>query len=186
MNITNFLETIQEIASQVKTVRSSLIGDATKLWNTGEIEYASFVVGIRNVEKEENVRSYNIVLYYGDRLLTDMSNRISIYDDATNTLQTVINKLDSLDGIDVNEDYTIELYEENFGDKMADVLAGGYVLLQVSVEDELGNCEMNDITTPDEDLIERLLEMIRKYQEEDAELAVLLTTIKHKLDGTEI
>ena len=178
MNITSLLNNIKEIAGNVHTVRSVYDGDVYTIWNTGEIKYASFVVSIKNVQRSGNTRSYSILLYYGDRLMSDCSNRIGIWDDATNTLQSVLNKLSNLDC--VVGDYTVILFEQKF----LDLLAGGYVEVNIEVEDELGECEMNDIILDNETLIERLKEAIRKYQGKDDELSTLLAQILFKLDGT--
>ena len=55
MNISNLLNTIKEIAREVKTVRSAYDGDVYTIWNTKEVKYASFVVGLRSTQKESNI-----------------------------------------------------------------------------------------------------------------------------------
>lgn len=178
MNISNLLNKIKEIASSVKTVRSSYDGDVYTLWNTKEIKYASFVVSITSVGRLDNLRTYNLVLYYGDRLMSDGRNKNAIWDDATNTLQSVINKM--RDNLDCEvEDYRIECFEQKF----EDYLAGAFVNLIIEVEDELGECEMNEMILEEDALIEELKEAIELYQEDDAGLALLLKRILFKISG---
>lgn len=178
MNISNLLDTIKSIASGVKTVRSAYDGDVYTIWNTGEIKYASFVVGVTSINRLDNSRQYNLILYYGDRLLNNGRNKNAIWDDAANTLQTVINKLQSsLD--EVVGEYDIQLFEQKF----EDMLAGGYVNLSIEVEDGLGECEMNDVILPEDELIEHLKEAIREYREKDAQLSELLKKILFKVSG---
>lgn len=178
MNISSLINKTKEIANSVKTVRSSYDGDVYSIWNTGEIKYASFVVAITSVVREDNLRNYNLVLYYGDRLMSSGKNKNSIWDDATNTLQTVINKLcDNLDA-EVNE-YTITCFEQKF----EDYLAGAYTNITLSIEDELGECEINDVILEEDSLIERLKEAILEYQDDNEQLALLLKQILFKLNG---
>ena len=179
MNITNLLDTIVEIAKEVKTVRSAMKGDVYAIWNSKEVKYASFVVSVRSVTRNDNARTYNLVLYYGDRMLQNFDNRTAIWDDATNTIQSVLNKLEAYTSCIISDDYEIKLFEQSF----SDLLAGGYVELAISVEDELGGCEINDLVLENETLIEQLKEAIRKYTEEDAELAALLQRILFKVNG---
>ena len=180
MNISNLLNTIKEIAREVKTVRSAYDGDVYTIWNTKEVKYASFVVGLRSARKESNIRSYELILYYGDRLMGSNANANAVWDDATNTLQTIINKIaDSVDGGAIIADYAIEYFQQKF----EDWLAGGYVNLTIQVEDELGGCEINDIILPNDELIENLKEAIRKYREKDEQLSALLKKILFKVSG---
>lgn len=180
MNISNLLNKIKGIADCVKTVRSSYDGDVYTIWNTSEVKYASFVVAVRSVVSGDNVKTYNLVLYYGDRLMSSGRNKNSIWDDATNTIQSVVNKLSDLVDCEVGE-YTIECFEQKF----EDYLAGAYANLAVEVENELGECEINDIITDDETLIEKLEEAIRKYEEENYELSIVLKEILYKITGDE-
>lgn len=178
MNISSLLNKIKEIANSVKTVRSSYDGDVYALWNSKEIKYASFVASITSVVREGNRRNYNLVLYYGDRLMSTGKNKNSIWDDATNTIQTVINKLcDNLDA-EVG-DYTITCFEQKF----EDYLAGAYTNINIAIEDELGECEINDVILEEDSLVERLKEAIREYQDDNEQLALLLKQILFKLNG---
>lgn len=178
MNISSLMNKIKEIANSVKTVRSSYDGDVYTVWNTKEIKYASFVASITSVERTNNLRTYNLVLYYGDRLMSSGANKNSIWDDATNTIQSVINKMsDSLD-CEVG-DYTIECFEQKF----EDYLAGAFVNLQIEIEDELGECEINDMILGEDTLIENLKEAIREYEHKDQQLSLLLKQILFKISG---
>lgn len=178
MNVSNLIRITKDLASKVKTVRSVYDGDVYSIWNTEEVNYASFVVALNSAGKQDNTRVYNLILYYGDRLMQDNSNRNAIIDDAMNTLQTVVNKLNSYDSLDC-EDYTFHPFEQKF----LDYIAGAYVELTITAEDDLGLCDINDITTEDEDLIARLREIIEEYKEKDAQLEVLLKDIYHRLSG---
>lgn len=141
MTVNNLFRLIKNISSKVKTVASSYDGDVYTIWNTGEVKYASFVVALSNSVKRDNLRAYNLLMYYGDRLIQDGSNKNSVWDDAINTLQTIVNKLCTIDGIDTDGDYQFTPFEQKFEDN----LAGAYVDLTLLVEDSLGECGINDI-----------------------------------------
>lgn len=179
MNVNKLFQVIKDIALNVKTVRSAYDGDVYTIWNTNEVKYASFVAAITSAGKQDNIRVYNLVLYYGDRLTQNGKNKNSIWDDALNTLQSVINKLNSLEDVEIDDNYTIRLFEQKFTDD----LAGGFVEVTVHAEDELGGCEINDIITEDESLVARLKEAIAQYEQENAELALLLKEIYYKVTG---
>jgi len=110
MNVNKLFRVIKDIALNVKTVRSAYDGDVYTIWNTNEVKYASFVAAITSAGKQDNIRVYNMVLYYGDRLTQNGKNKNSIWDDALNTLQSVINKLNSLDEVEIDDNYTIRLF----------------------------------------------------------------------------
>lgn len=179
MNVNGLFRLIKDIALQAKTVRSAYDGDVYTIWNTSETKYASFVVGLRSATKANNMRIYNVVMYYGDRLMQDGRNKNSVWDDAINTLQTVLNKLNSLDDVEVEGDYTFQTFEQKF----EDMLAGAYVEIAINVEDALGGCEITDIITEEEGLIEKLKEAIEDYREKDKELTNLLNSILYRVWG---
>ena len=179
MNVNGLFRLIKDIALQTKTVRSAYDGDVYTIWNTSETKYASFVVGLRSATKANNMRTYNVVMYYGDRLMQDDRNKNSVWDDAINTLQTVLNKLNSLDDVEVVGDYTFQTFEQKF----EDILAGAYVEIAINAEDVLGGCEITDIITEEEGLIEKLKEAIEDYREKDKELTNLLNSILYKVWG---
>lgn len=181
MNVSNLFRITKDIASKVKTVRSVYDGDVYSIWNTEEVKYASFVVALNSAGKQNNTRVYNLILYYGDRLMQDNSNRNAVVDDAMNTLQTIVNKLNEYDSLDC-EDYTFHPFEQKF----LDYIAGAYVELTITAEDELGVCDINTIEIDDRDLIEMLKDKIEEYREKDAQLELLLKDIYYKLSGQTI
>jgi hypothetical protein len=80
---------------------------------------------------------------------------------------------------DVNDGWTINYFEQQF----ADYCAGGYVQFNLEVPNEMGDCLIDEYEDSEEDLIERLKEAIRQYEEENVELSILLKEILHKLTG---
>lgn len=79
----------------------------------------------------------------------------------------------------MNDGWTINYFEQQF----ADYCAGGYVQFNLEVPNVMGDCLIDEYKDNDEKLIERLEEAIRQYEEDNAELALLLKEILHKLTG---
>ena len=80
--------------------------------------------------------TYNAIIYYGDRLLEDKSNRNAIWSDATQVIQSIIGTVNSVDGeITISYPYNLTLFEQKF----ADELAGAYAEISIEVEG-VGEC----------------------------------------------
>ena len=93
-----------------------------------------------------SVITYNITLYYIDRLLRDNDNDIDIISTSINHLQKLINIIKKFDYVlKIDNNYQIT----NFADSshLADNVAGAYVSLNVSVKNNIGNCDI-DIELP--------------------------------------
>ena len=181
MNVNEITDKIKEIAASLETVNSVFEGDVYENWNSAEIKYGSFNVGLQNVSNDGNLCTYTFVFYYGDRLTQDKSNVNSIYTDGINTIQSVINVLNTLDMVDIQEPITFTPFEQNF----MDYLAGVYTQVNITTDSTLGYCSLNNyVYIDDKDkLIEQLIEEINKYKTEDAELTLLLQEILHKVGG---
>ena len=180
MNVNEITDKIKEIAASLETVNSVFDGDVYENWNSAEIKYGSFNVGLQNVSNDGNLCTYTFVFYYGDRLTQDKSNVNSIYTDGVNTIQSVINVLNYMQ-FDISEQINYTPFEQKF----MDYLAGVYATVEITTESPIGLCSIDNYEyTDDKDkLIERLIEEINKYKTEDAELALLLQEILHKVCG---
>lgn len=181
MNVNELIHKIKEVALSQQTVNSVYDGDVYTSWNSAEVKYASVNIGIQDISNNGNFTTYNVVLYYGDRLLQDKSNVNSIYTDGTNTLQSIINILNTIDMVDIQEPVTYTLFEQKF----MDYLAGVYCQIQITTDSMIGNCSLDEyVYIDDKDkIIEKLIEEINKYKTEDAELALLLQEILYKING---
>ena len=184
MNINELIHKVKEVALSQQTVNSVYDGDVYTNWNSAEAKYASVNIGIQDISNDGNLTTYSVVLYYGDRLLQDKSNVNSVWTDGTNTLQSIINILNTIDMIDITEPITYTLFQQQF----MDYLAGVYCQIQITTDSMIGNCSLDEyVYIDDKDaLIERLIEEINKYKTEDAELALLLQEILYKISGETI
>lgn len=180
MNVKELIYKISEIALTQEPVKSVYNGDVYENWNSAETKYGSFNIGLQNISYGGNLCTYTFILYYGDRLLQDKSNVNAIYSDGVNVIQSVINILNDTYA-DISEDVTYTPFEQKF----MDYLAGVYAQVNITVESPIGICSMDVYEYADDKdkFIEKLIEEINKYKAEDAELALLLQEILHKING---
>ena len=181
MNTIEIINKIKEVALSQATVNTVYDGDVYENWNSAEAKYASVNIGIQSVSNEGSLTTYSIVLYYGDRLLQDKNNVNSIYSDGVNTLQSIVNILNTVDMVDIQEPINYTLFQQQF----SDYLAGVYCQIELTTDSTVGYCSLdNYVYVDDKDkLIERLIEEINHYKTEDERLASLLQEILYKLTG---
>ena len=150
MNVNEITDKIKEIAISLETVNSVFDGDVYDNWNSSEIKYGSFNVGLQNVSNDGNLCTYTFVFYYGDRLTQDKSNSNSIYSDGVNTIQSVINVLNYMQ-FDISEQINYTPFEQKF----MDYLAGVYATVNIVTSSSLGFCNMDDYN------IEEVIEIVK-------------------------
>ena len=78
---------------------------------------------------------------------------------------------------DVDDGWTINYFEQQF----SDFCAGGYVQFNLEVPNIIGDCLIDEYQDEDEELIDRLKEVIKQYEKDNEELALLLKDILFKL-----
>lgn len=103
-----------------------------------------FISPSQNHNISNNTVTYNIMLYYIDRLLRDNENNIDIVNASVGKLQQIINIIKSFDDVlKVNNDYQIN----NFADtqRLTDNVAGGFVTLSITVQNTQGVCAIDAV-----------------------------------------
>lgn len=178
MNIVQILNSVSNYASQLKFVNTVYKGDIYENLNGHpDTKYSVVNIDIPSVTINENLQVMNIYLYYCDRLTQDNTNEYEIKSTAELVLTSIINYLSEIG--DVYDGYQINFFNQTFTDN----LAGGYVQIQFETDRILGDCLIDEYQDKDKELIEHLKEAIRKYEAENAELALLLKEILYKLTG---
>lgn len=179
MNFIQILKKLEAYSLSIPYVNDANLGDIYEYLNgTPDVKYASVNIDINQSTREENLISYSIYLYYVDRLNEDKSNWMEIKTTAEQALNSIINYAGNKLG-DVIDGWVINYFEQQF----ADNCAGGWVNFTLEVPSILGDCLIDDYMDDDEELIEKLKEAIRQYEEDNAELALLLKEILHKISG---
>lgn len=141
MNVKELILDIREIAEQQEPIKSVFDGNVYDNWNSAEIKYGSFNVGLQSATYEGNQVTYTCVFYYGDRLLQDESNANEIYSDGMRAVQSVINILNQNDGINIVEPIVYEFFQQKF----MDYLAGVYATVDITCDSEMGLCGIGDM-----------------------------------------
>ena len=137
MNISNFYNTIKDIALNTRTVESFHNTDPYTVWNSLNIVYPSFNCNINYIRRVGNFNIVNCSFYYGAKLKNDSSNLFEIQSNGYNVIINVINHLKENFEIEDVEDVQIFPFWQQF----ADILAGCYcdVNIFVPVEDTCAN-----------------------------------------------
>ena len=137
MNIVQINKFIEKIVGCTELVHSFYTDSVYECWNgSGDVDYGSFVFCIKKTRMRERTMIYDAIVYYGDRLLDDKSNRDAIWSDATNVIQSIIGAVNNVEGeISIGYPYEINLFEQKF----ADELAGAYANISIEVEG-VGEC----------------------------------------------
>lgn len=137
MNISNFYNTIKDIALNTKTVESFSELSPYEVWNSLNMVYPSFNCNINYIRRVGNFNIVNLSLYYGGKLKNDNSNLFQIQSDGFRAIINVINHLKENFEIEDVEDIQIFPFFQQF----ADILAGCYadVNIFVPVEDTCEN-----------------------------------------------
>lgn len=79
---------------------------------------------------EESTTTYEITLFYLDRLLEDSSNDINIYSTAVEAIKNLVNKIRKIDGVlDVDDNYRVVLFTET--ERLSDRCSGAYATIQI-------------------------------------------------------
>lgn len=179
MNFLQILKRLEAYSLSLPYVNEANLGDIYEYLNGNpNVKYASVNIDINQSTRTGNLVSYSIYIYYIDRLSEDKTNWKEIKTTAEQVLSSIINYASNMIG-DVIDGWVINYFEQQF----ADNCAGGWVNFSLEVPSVLGDCMIDEYIDENADLVERLMEAIRKYEEENVELGLLLKDILHKISG---
>lgn len=126
MKHTDLFKAIKDIA--YRYVKTATEGDVYSIWNSNEIKYSAFNIALDSIEVEDTNLSYNVVMYYGDRLINNDSNFNFVVADGIRIMSSIINDISDIDSIDIDNNYNITPFQQQF----ADYLGGVYVRLTIT------------------------------------------------------
>lgn len=134
MTLKTLLTLIGEMGYNQHLINYSAAGTSLDQINGMEVEWYPMLftspTGIHRVQ--ENTITYDITLYYLDRLLADYSNDIDIFSSSISNLINLINGIKNIPGVmEVNDGYEIRNFTNT--EKMNDSLAGAYAQIRVTV-----------------------------------------------------
>lgn len=134
MTLQNLIDTIARFGIQNKIINCSMAGSSIYDINGETIDgypllFAS-PTGTHTIERDTT--TFQITLYYLDRLLQDRSNEMNALSTAVEALKNIVWGIANLDGIvDVSE--TLDIRNVTETEVFNDRLAGAYVTFEVKV-----------------------------------------------------
>lgn len=137
MTLKQLLKAIGEMGYAQRLINYSIAGTSLDQVNGMEITWYPLLfsspTGTHQVM--ENTTTFDITLYYIDRLLTDYSNDIDIFSSAIENLKNLINGIKDIPGVlEVMDSYTIRNFTNT--EKMNDSLAGAYAQIKIKVAND--------------------------------------------------
>lgn len=140
MTYTALTDLIKANADLIHNVASFYTDDVYAAWGHHNVKYASVAVYLVGASRLENCITYNIMMYYGDRLTNDGANRDAIFDDGIRVLTTLVDDLPYM--VEYDLPLTFNTFEQQFGDN----LAGVYCNISLTVPFDQGTCGLPLIT----------------------------------------
>jgi hypothetical protein len=132
MNIVQLYDFIEELAITKTNVNSYFRGDIYTNWNTKEIKYSSVNAAVETIDEYENYEVYNVILYYGDRLVEGGDNRWQVQSEAVRILKDIIKNIRETYGELTFDEITETVTYNLFDQKFADYLAGAWCRVRIA------------------------------------------------------
>ena len=137
MTLYEVITDIINIAKKQPNINHTGEGDIYSLNSLPNIDYSVFWVTQTNHTQGENTVSYNLILYYIDRLLPDGSNRLQIQSQGMLAINNIINIYNQIDP-DIQIEYDINY--TTFTHRFTDDCAGVFANVTITTNNELGQC----------------------------------------------
>lgn len=137
MTLYEVITDILNIAKQQPNINHTGEGDIYSLNSLPNIDYSVFWVTQTNHTQGENTVSFNLILYYIDRLLPDASNRLQIQSQGMLALNNIINIYNQMN-TDIQIEYDINY--TTFTHRFTDNCAGVFANVTITADAELGIC----------------------------------------------
>lgn len=137
MNLIQLKELLRQYVLEQPIKPNVMFGSIYENLNTDERKYPMFNIDFESVNNNSNTLTYNIIVYFADRLTEDSSNMFEVQSDGVTSIHLFIQKLKYIDEITVTDTVNINLFEQQF----ADNCGGAWARIMLTVPDELDFCE---------------------------------------------
>lgn len=137
MNLKTLLDQISKTAINQKCVNYACAGTDIFQLNARKIDAYPVIFSspTGNHLVERNTTTFEITIYYFDRLLEDNSNDIDIYSTSVEQLKNLILWIADIEGVvEVAEEFNITNFSET--ESFNDRIAGSYTTIQISVAND--------------------------------------------------
>lgn len=111
-------------------------GDIYSLNSLPNLEYSVFFITQQQHNQSEDVISYNLILYYVDRLTETGDNTLDIQSNGIIMLSNIINTFINENDADISYDITYQTFTHKF----SDACAGVYANVKIDVANNIGLC----------------------------------------------
>lgn len=137
MTLYEVVDSFLSIAKNVPNINYVGQGDIYSLNTLPNVEYGVFFITQTNHQMSENTITYNLTLFYVDRLKADGSNKLQIQSQGISTLGNIIN-LFSLHNDEVDIEYDIQY--TTFLQRFADECSGVFCNVSITTDNNVGLC----------------------------------------------
>lgn len=136
MTLLKIVNDILEVGRRQPNINYVGNGDVYTLNSMSNVEYGVFYVTQSNHSISEDTVTYNLTLYYIDRVLNDKSNTLQVQSQGILVLNNIINQYNQI--ADVEIDYNINF--TTFTHKFVDDCAGVFCNVKITTNNEIGIC----------------------------------------------
>lgn len=136
MTLYDIIHNILEVAKKQPNINHTGEGDIYSLNSLPNIDYGVFFITQSNHIQTDNTVTYNLVLYFIDRLLPDGSNRLQIQSQAMLQIGNIINIFNQNNEVEIDYDINYTTFTHKFQDDCAGVFAN----VTITADADLGIC----------------------------------------------
>ena len=136
MTLKELINTLLKTARKQPNIGYTGEGDIYTLNTMKNLEYSVFFVTQQQHQQSEDTITYNLILYYIDRLVEDDANMLDIQSNGIIMLGNIINTFINENDADINYDITYQPFTHKFADKCA----GVYANVKIEVGNNIGVC----------------------------------------------
>ncbi|MBO5809629.1 MAG: hypothetical protein J6R32_02255 [Bacteroidales bacterium] len=139
MTLKTIIDLILEVAGNRPNIKTVREGNVYDLNDIPDVEYGVFYVTQGTHSFSQETITYNLNLFYIDRLTPNLDNRLQIQSDGITEIQNIL--------LLFAETYDVEIeYNANvtaFNQRFADDCAGVFVTVQITDVNDFGVCGIN-------------------------------------------
>ena len=136
MTLYKIVNDILDIAKRQPNINYVDEGDIYSLNSKSNIDYGVFYITQSNHSISEDTVTYNLTLYYIDRLFNDGSNTLQIQSQGLLILNNIINEYSQTADVEIKYDINFTTFTHRF----ADECAGVFCNVKIITNNELGIC----------------------------------------------
>lgn len=136
MTLYKIVNDILDIAKRQHNINYVCEGDVYALNTKSNIDYGVFYITQSSHSISEDTVSYNLTLYYIDRLLNDGSNTLQVQSQGMLVLNNIINEYSQTADVEIQYDINFTTFTHRFTDNCAGVFCN----VKIITNNELGIC----------------------------------------------